>query len=127
MGTIFTDVCKHSPCKINHRAICWPRKQKPKQAVLCQGCYVLCLFSLVLLCLVVVSRSPGLGQCVRGSVCVLQADASILWPQGVAKDVGMRRGLRGTGDSGGETTFSNFLPCELSSNGFKIAWCTWSS
>lgn len=39
----------------------------------------------------------------------------------------MRRVMRGPGDSGGETTFSNFLPRELSSNGFEIAWNTWSS
>lgn len=89
MGTIFTDVCKHSPCKINQRAICWPEKQKPKSAVALPR--MLCALPLF-------PCSPLFGCCeqepwprggVYGAVNVLQADASLLWPHDVSCSTGM--------------------------------------
>lgn len=47
---------------------------------------------LALFPLVFMIRSPGLRQCVWCAVCVLQADAPLLWPHDV--NVATGRGLR---------------------------------
>ena len=103
MGTIFTDVCKHSPSEISHGAICRPWKQKPKQAgplpgVPCMGLASFSLFSFVWFPWAEVLAG---GQGVWWAVFViLWVSSHVMW------DVGTSRAMRVLGAQGSTRTFT---------------------